>query len=165
MNMASRRGAWLALLLLPLLALAVVLVPVMLIRPFAPQSPFSIALAYTLRRWSPWLTVAVALAAVALAVRLWREAPRLIPRIAAVLLGLVAVATTWMARQNHFEWMFAPLPDARFARAADAAAVAPDDMVLAVTTGGDAVAYPVRQIAYHHLVEDSVGGVPIVATY
>jgi hypothetical protein len=165
MNMASRRGAWLALLLLPLLALAVVMVPVMLIRPFAPQSPFSIALAYTLRRWSPWLTVAVALAALALAVRLWREAPRLIPRIAAVLLGLVAVATTWMARQNHFEWMFAPLPDARFARAADAAAVAPDDMVLAVTTGGDAVAYPVRQIAYHHLVEDSVGGVPIVATY
>jgi hypothetical protein len=165
MNMASRRGAWLALLLLPLLALAVVMVPVMLIRPFAPQSPFSIALAYTLRRWSPWLTVAVALAAVALAVRLWREAPRLIPRIAAVLLGLVAVATTWMARQNHFEWMFAPLPDARFARAADAAAAAPDDMVLAVTTGGDAVAYPVRQIAYHHLVEDSVGGVPIVATY
>jgi hypothetical protein len=165
MNMASRRGAWLALLLLPLLALAVVMVPVMLIRPFAPQSPFSIALAYTLRRWSPWLTVAVALAALALAVRLWREAPRLIPRIAAVLLGLVAVATTWMARQNHFEWMFAPLPDARFARAADAAAAAPDDMVLAVTTGGDAVAYPVRQIAYHHLVEDSVGGVPIVATY
>jgi hypothetical protein len=165
MNMASRRGAWLALLLLPLLALAVVMVPVMLIRPFAPQSPFSIALAYTLRRWSPWLTVAVALAAVALAVRVWREAPRLIPRIAALLLGLVAVATTWMARQNHFEWMFAPLPDARFARAADAAAVAPDDMVLAVTTGGDAVAYPVRQIAYHHLVEDSVGGVPIVATY
>jgi hypothetical protein len=165
MNMASRRGAWLALLLLPLLALAVVMLPVMLIRPFAPQSPFSIALAYTLRRWSPWLTVAVALAALALAVRLWREAPRLIPRIAAVLLGLVAVATTWMARQNHFEWMFAPLPDARFARAADAAAVAPDDMVLAVTTGGDAVAYPVRQIAYHHLVEDSVGGVPIVATY
>jgi hypothetical protein len=165
MNMASRRGAWLALLLLPLLALAVVMVPVMLIRPFAPQSPFSIALAYTLRRWSPWLTVAVALAALALAVRLWREAPRLIPRIAAVLLGLVAVTTTWMARQNHFEWMFAPLPDARFARAADAAAVAPDDMVLAVTTGGDAVAYPVRQIAYHHLVEDSVGWVPIVATY
>ena len=70
-----------------------------------------------------------------------------------------------MSRQNHFEWMFAPLPDARFVRAAEASAVAPDDMVLAVMTGGDAVAYPVGQIAYHHLVEDSVGGVPIVATY
>ena len=30
--------------------------------------------------------------------------------------------------------------------------------MLAVMAGGDAVAYPVRQIAYHHLVEDSVGG-------
>ena len=165
MNKASRRGAWLALLLLPLLALAVVMVPVMLIQPFAPQSPFSIELAYTLRRWSPWLTVVASLAAVGFGVRLWRETPRLMPRIAAALLGLVAVATTWMSRQNHFEWMFAPLPDARFVRAVDASAVAPEDRVLAVMTGGDAVAYPVRQIAYHHLVEDSVGGVPIVATY
>ena len=165
MNKASRRGAWLVLLLLPLLALAVVMVPVMLIRPFSPQSPSAIELAYVLRRWSPWLTLGAALLGLALAVRLWGETPRLIPRIGAALLALVVVATTWMSRQNHFEWMFAPLPDARFARAADASAVAPEDMVLAVTTGGDAVAYPVRQIAYHHLVEDSVGGVPIVATY
>jgi len=165
MTKASRRGAWAALLLLPLLALAVVMVPVMLIRPFAPQSPSAIELAYTLRRWSPWLTVLAALLGLVLAVRLWRETPRLIPRLGAALLALVAVATTWMSRQNHFEWMFAPLPDARFLRASDASAVAPEDMVLAVMTGGDAVAYPVRQIAYHHLVEDSVGGVPIVATY
>jgi len=165
MNQASRRAAWLALLLLPLLALAVVMVPVMLIQPFAPQSPSAIELSYTLRRWSPWLTLGAALLGLGLAVRLWRETPRLIPRIAAALLALVAVTTTWMSRQNHFEWMFAPLPDARFVRAADASAVTPEDMVLAVMTGGDAVAYPVRQIAYHHLVEDSVGGVPIVATY
>jgi hypothetical protein len=165
MNKVTRRGAWPALLLLPLLALAVVMVPVMLIRPFAPQSPTSIELAYTLRRWSPWLTVGLSLAGLGVGVRLWRETPRLLPRIAVAFLALVAVATTWMSRQNHFEWMFAPLPDARFVRAAEAEAVAPDDMVLAVMTGGDAVAYPVRQIAYHHLVEDSVGGVPIVATY
>ena len=165
MNKAFRRGTWLALLLLSLLALAVVMVPAMLIQPFAPQSPSSIELAYTLRRWSPWLTVAVSLATLGLAARLWRESPRLIPRLAAALLALIAVVTTWMSRQNHFEWMFAPLSDVRFVRAAEANAVAPDDMVLAVMTGGDAVAYPVRQIAYHHLVEDSVGGVPIVATY
>ena len=165
MNKTSRRGAWLALLLLSLLALAVVMVPVMLIQPFAPQSPSAIELAYTLRRWSPWLTLGAALIGLALTVRLWRETPRLLPRIAVALLALVAVAATWMSRQNHFEWMFAPLPDARFLRTAEAAAVAPEDMVLAVMTGGDAVAYPVRQIAYHHLVEDSVGGVPIVATY
>lgn len=165
MNKASRRGAWLALLLLSLLALAVVTVPVMLIQPFAPQSPSAIELAYALRRWSPWLTLGAALIGLALAVRLWRETPRLLPRIAVAVLALVAVATTWMSRQNQFEWMFAPLPDVRFLRAAEAAAVAPEDMVLAVMIGGDAAAYPVRQIAYHHLVEDSIGGVPIVATY
>jgi hypothetical protein len=61
--------------------------------------------------------------------------------------------------------MFAPLPDARFVRAANADFVTPDDMVLAVAVGSDAAAYPVRQLAYHHLVEDAVGPVPIVATY
>jgi len=165
MNKASRRRDWLALLLLSLLALAAVMVPVFLIQPFAEQSPASIELSYTFRRWSPWLTLGAALIGLALTVRLWRETPRLLPRLAAALLALIAVVTTWMSRQNHFEWMFAPLPDARFVRAAEASAVAPDDMVLAVLAGGDAVAYPVRQIAYHHLVEDSVGGVPIVATY
>ena len=39
------------------------------------------------------------------------------------------------------------------------------DVVLAVRVGDDAVAYPVRQMAYHHVVQDTVGGVPIVATY
>ncbi len=38
-------------------------------------------------------------------------------------------------------------------------------MVLAVTHSGDAAAYPVRLLAYHHLVHDRVGGKPIVATY
>jgi hypothetical protein len=27
------------------------------------------------------------------------------------------------------------------------------------------VAWPVRQMAYHHLVQDTVGGVPVVSTY
>jgi hypothetical protein len=27
------------------------------------------------------------------------------------------------------------------------------------------VAYPVRLMAYHHLVQDVVGGTPLVATY
>ncbi len=39
------------------------------------------------------------------------------------------------------------------------------DMVLAVEINGEAVAYPVRLMAYHHLVHDVVGGTPIVATY
>ena len=30
---------------------------------------------------------------------------------------------------------------------------------------GDARAYPIREMAYHHIVNDVVGGVPIAATY
>jgi hypothetical protein len=90
-----------------------------------------------------------------------------------LLLTALLLGSSWLARQNHFEWMFKPLPDARFVRAAAADFVAPNDMVLAVARGEDAVAYPVRQLAYHHLVNDvlAAGGgsgaakVPIVATY
>jgi hypothetical protein len=161
----KRRSRWLALVVLTAVAFAVVAIPVILIRPFSPQTPASIALAFALRRWSPWLTVAVAVAGVWLSLGIWRSSPRVFPRIALVLLGLLILIPAWAARQNHFEWMFAPLPDARFIRAAEAGAVEPGDMVIAVLVKGDAAAYPVRQLAYHHLVEDAVGGVPIVATY
>ena len=162
---SSRRATWTGLLLVLVLVLAMVLVPVFLIRPFAPQTPGSLALAFLLRRWSPLLTLAGSAAAAYLVWRLWRTSPRVFSRAAsvAVLLGVLGIA--WLARQNHFEWMFAPLPDARFVRAAAAGFVAPGDMVLAVSLRGDPVAYPVRQLAYHHLVEDAVGKVPIVATY
>ena len=43
--------------------------------------------------------------------------------------------------------------------------VEPQDVVLAVSLKGDAAAYPVRQLAYHHLVQDVVGGLPLVVTY
>jgi hypothetical protein len=34
-----------------------------------------------------------------------------------------------------------------------------------VRVAGIARAYPIRSISYHHVVNDTVGGVPIVATY
>jgi hypothetical protein len=39
------------------------------------------------------------------------------------------------------------------------------EMVIAVNVGGAARAYPIRIISYHHIANDTVGGVPIVATY
>ena len=50
-------------------------------------------------------------------------------------------------------------------QSADVSFINDDDRVLSVTIGGESVAYPVRLMAYHHLVEDTVGGTPIVATY
>jgi hypothetical protein len=162
---SRRTGLWLGILLLALGSLAIVLIPAILIRPFAPQTPQTIAISFALRRWSPLVTLGALLAAILLIVRFWRSGPRLFGRIGIVAVALPIALAAWLARQNHFEWMFAPIPDARFVRAGAAAFVQPSDMVLAVTRGADAVAYPVPQLAYHHVVEDMVGGVPIVATY
>jgi hypothetical protein len=61
--------------------------------------------------------------------------------------------------------MFRPVPAPGFAEAADAPDVADEDLVLGVVLGEDARAYPVRALAYHHLVNDVLAGEPIVATY
>jgi len=159
------RRAWAALLGLLVLVVVAIMVPGFLIRPFVPQTPGGMALAFFLRRWSPVLTLLAAVGALLPAWRLWRASPRVLPRAAVVLVTALMVGSAWMARQDYFEWMFVPLPDARFVRASSADFVAPEDMVLATAIQGDPVAYPVRQLAYHHLVEDAVGKVPIVATY
>jgi hypothetical protein len=161
----SRRGLWAALVGLTLVCLAIVMVPVFLIRPFSPQTPATMELAFALRRWSPLVTLASLVLGLFLLFRLWNPGRRILARSAAILTVIVLGVTTWAARQNHFEWMFAPLPGPGFVRASDAGFVEPRDMVLTVAQNGDPVAFPVRQLAYHHLVEDSVGGVPIVATY
>jgi hypothetical protein len=95
---------------------------------------------------------------------LWRGA-RWWGRLAMPALLAPLLAVTWFARQNHFEWMFNPLLNADYARIDEAGFVADSDMVMAIKINGDAVAYPVLQMAYHHVVNDVVGGKPITATY
>jgi hypothetical protein len=38
-------------------------------------------------------------------------------------------------------------------------------MVIAVAVNGVNRAYPIREMAYHHVVNDTVGGEPVAATY
>jgi hypothetical protein len=78
---------------------------------------------------------------------------------------LLSFPVVWFSRQNHFEWMFKPLPNPEYSRAAEATGVADSDIVMAVEINGEAVAYPIREMGYHHVVEDVVGGVPVAATY
>jgi uncharacterized protein DUF3179 len=142
-----------------------VAIPVVLIQPFKAQTPFGVALAYELRQKAPAVTLVGLILLLSLLVRLgwhltrrWQWAP-------VVLLAALGGVPAWFARQNHFEWMFNPLPDPTYAPAGLVDFVDDRDMVVAVEIGGDAVAWPVRQMAYHHLVQDEVGGVPVVSTY
>jgi hypothetical protein len=165
MSKFGNKTAWLILLLLTAATVAVVFTPVWLIKPFSAQTARQIEISYILRSWSPVLTIIAALAAVGLAVFIWKNARRWYRTIPLIFPLVLIFVFAWFARQNHFEWMFAPLETARFAPIAETDFIADDEMVLAVRIGADAAAFPVRQMAYHHVVQDVVGGTPITATY
>lgn len=161
---SRRRWAGLGLLFLVVAALALVAIPVWEIRPFVPQTAKGISLAYLCRRLAPWATVLALAAGAVLAAGLWRGGrwwSRALMVLALVPLG----GAVWLARTNIFEKMFAPLSSPQYARAAEASWMRDGDLVLGIERNSEAVAYPVRQIAYHHVVMDEVGGVPVVATY
>jgi len=161
---SGRWKLWMLMLFIVIATVAMVAIPVFVIMPFKAQTAGGIEWSFRLRNWSPLATVIATALSIALCVRLWRGA-RWLGRLAMPALLAPLIAVTWFARQNHFEWMFNPLPNADYARVSEAGFVADSDMVMTVELNGEAVAYPVRQMAYHHIVNDVVGGKPITATY
>jgi hypothetical protein len=162
----GRRLIWPALLGLLLLSIAFVAIPAFLIQPFRPQTQRALAISYLLRTWSPLATGTILLAAFALVIWQWGRVRRWWRKALLVTLLLLSIVPAWFARQNHFEWMFNPLTNSAFVKAADATSFVRDsDMVLAVRINNEAVAYPVRLMAYHHVIQDTVGGTPVCATY
>jgi hypothetical protein len=151
--------------LLSFAIVAVAVVPLLLDLPFGAQTASTMATAFLLRRWSPLLSLLGVLALAGLTVVGWRQSRGLLPRMGLVALLAAGVGGAWFARQNPFEWKFNPLPGPQFAPARDAAFAEPGDLVLAVRVNADAAAYPIRQMAYHHLVNDTIGGTPAVVTY
>lgn len=155
----------LLLLLVLLASAALVVVPVYLIWPFRPQTERSLAMGYEVRRFAPLATMVLAVVGLWLVTRMWRTSRRWWARALMVLVLVPVLGSVWAARQNIYEMMFSPLAAPAYARAGEAEFVGDEDMVLAVERGDERVAYPVRLMAYHHLVADTVGGVAVVATY
>jgi Protein of unknown function (DUF3179) len=85
-------------------------------------------------------------------------------RIGAVAGTAVVFACAAFSRVNVYEFLFHPAGTASFQRIRETG-LDGDEKVLAVTMGADARAYPVRTLAYHHIVNDVSGGVPIAVTY
>jgi Protein of unknown function (DUF3179) len=156
---------WLSLFFIALVALALVAIPVFLIKPFSPQTERDLAVSFALKSWSPVVTIILAIVALIITVSIWRNSKRWYGKIFLIIPIAILTISVWFARQNHFEWMFNPIANSTYAKANEVNFVDKDDMVLAVEINGESVAYPVRQMAYHHIVADTVGGVPIAATY
>jgi len=156
------RGAW-VLLLLTLVCLGLFLIPAFVIRPFHHQSEQALRLAISLKKVAPAVSLAALAGVLALGWGLWQASSKAL-RTGLVAAMIVSVASAVMVRQNYFEWMFRPITAAGFVSAVDAR-LSDKEMVMAVRIGSEARAYPIVQMAYHHILNDTVTGEPIVVTY
>ena len=59
----------------------------------------------------------------------------------------------------------APIYDPTFVPVAAAMGIGPLEPVLSLVVGGDARAYPLRVLLFHEIVNDVVGGLPVLVTY
>ena len=154
---------WTLFFVSALTTIAFFFVPAFIIRPFRYQAPHPLLVAMALRQRAPLVTLLAGLACFCFAFTLWRIVG--LWRKALLVVTLVVVTfSAVMARLNYFEWMFHPIADAQFLVQSDSKLDA-KEMILAVSLVGDARAYPISQMAYHHLLNDVVAGVPIAVTY
>ena len=162
-NRASGRGLGAALLGLCVAAsLLAILYPAWVIQPFRAQGARELNVALAFVRFSPAVTLAAGVCGLLAAIVAWPR--RWVKRTLTIFALLLLVVSAVVARIDYFELMFHPDPNPRFVSIAQAAVDA-DDMVMVVHSGMEAHAYPVRFMAYHHLVNDVVGGTPLVPTY
>ena len=159
----ASRPVWTIFSLCAFAAIGLFFIPAFIIRPFRHQSPRALLLAMALRRHAPLGTLIAALACFVLAFALWRTVRRW-RKAFLVLTLLIVTFSAVMARLNYFEWMYHPISGPQFL-AQSASKLDPKEMILAVRLGDDARAYPISQMAYHHVLNDVVAGVPIAVTY
>jgi len=161
---ASRKTfSWLICLASALTAIGWFFIPAFIIRPFHYQAPTALTLAMAVRQRAPWGTLFAAAVCFLSAFVLWRGSG-LGRKIVLGLVTLLVAFSAVMARMNYFEWMFHPIDSPQFEAEADSKLDA-SEMILAVRFGRDARAYPIRAMAYHHILNDVVAGVPVAVTY
>ena len=159
----ANRGLLLLLFLLAILSVCLFLIPAFVIRPFRHQSEVALGLAIAVKRIAPALTVVALAGVLALGAVLWRRTSWILRTGIGMALAL-SVASAVMVRQNYFEWMFHPMEAPGFVSAGEAH-LGNKEMVMAVLIGRVARAYPIVQMGYHHILNDTVAAVPIVVTY
>jgi hypothetical protein len=153
----------LCLFLASLATLVLAAYPMYVIRPFKEQVPAALGRAlWVLLHNKPILSVLFSVITV-LGLLFWRGAGwigRLV-LAPAMVIALIAAASAWI---NPYEHMFHPFGAPHYVTIQQAG-LDSNDMVIAVTLGGESRAYPIREMGYHHVVNDRLHQLPIVVTY
>jgi membrane protease YdiL (CAAX protease family) len=157
-------GLWFLFLLSAFVTISLFFIPAFIIRPFTHQTAKGLNLAMALRQRAPLGTLIAAPVCLILGLMLWGTRG-ILRKVALSVVMVLAVFSAVMARLNYFEWMFHPVQDVRFDSEASSK-LDKSEMILALNFNGDARAYPIKQMAYHHIVNDVIGGVlPVAVTY
>jgi len=86
-------------------------------------------------------------------------------RWALVPLGVFIVCGV-LVRVNYIEqMMFSPAHGAEMTNIGSFHDILDTDMVIGVTIGGETRAYPVRYLAYHHMLNDRIGETALLPNY
>lgn len=152
------------LFLMSLAALAFALYPMYIIRPFREQEPAALERALWVVRYDKAILFSLCLLLTMCALIQWRRAgwvARLL-LAPAMVIALIAAGVPWF---NPYEQlMFHPFGAPNYVTI-EQASVDSKDMIIAVTLDGESRAYPIREMGYHHIVNDRLHQLPIVVTY
>ena len=159
----SLQWTWAVFAVSAVVGIGLFFIPAFIIRPFRYQSPRALWFSLALRQHAAWGTLVAAVVCVVLALAMWTSVNKWGKKLLIAAMGLVAFSAV-MARMNYFEWMFHPIAAPGF-EAEAASKLDAGEMIMAVRLGGDARAYPISEMAYHHILNDVVNGVPIAVTY
>ena len=160
----TRRISIVVLLACLALSLICVVYPIYVIRPFRAQGARELAIALVVMRFRSAATLSSGVAALIALALYWRAQPRRWRRAFATAGAAFVCALAALACVNVYELMFHPDDRPSFA-AASRTKLDKEEKVIAVKIGGAARAYPIRNISYHHVINDVLGKVAIVATY
>ena len=160
----SRRASVFLLLACLTVSLLAVGYPLYVIRPFRAQGARELAVALAVMRFRLASTVISVVAALFATVVYWRLQRRWWRRGLTVLGTAFVCLLAWVSRVNIYELMFHPDSHPSF-RAASEMKLDQDEKVIAIKVAGIARAYPIRNISYHHAINDVLGNTGIVATY
>ena len=160
----TRRISIVVLLACLALSLICVVYPIYVIRPFRAQGARELAIALVVMHFRSAATLISGVAALVALALYWRAQPRRWRRAFATAGAAFVCALAALARVNVYELMFHPDDRPSFA-AASRTKLDKDEKVIAVKIGGAARAYPIRNISYHHVINDVLDKVAIVATY
>jgi len=159
----NRASAALWLLLASLAALAFAAYPIYVIRPFREQKPAALEQAlWVLLYDKPILVVLFCLIVIPVFL-LWRRSGW-VARVVLVPTGIIALLAAVSGWINPEEVMFHPFGAPSYL-SAQQANLDPNDMVLVVTLGAESRAYPIREMGYHHVINDRLHQLPFVVTY